>query len=335
MIIFGLTGCGLISFGDKEPSEESTRLNGEELKTDVTVSNAKNLAEPPSMRESMNDSDVIELKDTTTPHKPEIPELEQAKGLSAKRLFENKLRSDDDRFERLENAVQAMRDEFDTIKPTVERLSTVEADLQSLVSQLNTMVNNGVVSQEDVQIGQLNNDPAAIDRALGVNDVATSLPPATPSAPQNSSVTANGRPIQLAPPSLPNKAKTNVTEAPIQPSAPAAVNTSSAQLVNIRMADSPGKTRIVMESTASLSFTSDLDNNEKILTLIFPTGTTSDMGNLPLRSSLIKTVSETAQPNGGFILAFTLNKASSIVDKGTIPPGGTSPVYRLWVDLSR
>ena len=101
------------------------------------------------------------------------------------------------------------------------------------------------------------------------------------------------------------------------------------------MADSAGKTRIVMETTAPMTYTADLDNVEHILTVIFPAGTSIDIAALGLRSDLVKSVTMTPQSGGGFILAFTLNKGSSLMGQGKIGANADNQRHRIYIDLAK
>ena len=84
-----------------------------------------------------------------------------------------------------------------------------------------------------------------------------------------------------------------------------------------------------------MSYSADLDNNEKILTLVFDKGSSDpSLASLPMRSRLIKSVSITPQANGGFVAAITLSKDSRMLDQGQLPPGSVSPNHRIYIDLA-
>jgi hypothetical protein len=119
------------------------------------------------------------------------------------------------------------------------------------------------------------------------------------------------------------------------PASDAAAASAGPRLVSIRLADHPGKTRLVLETSAAMSYSADLDNDEKILTLVFDKGASDPaLANLPLRSRLIKSVNFTPQSNGGFVAAITLNKGSRMLDQGQLPPGAVSPNHRIFIDLA-
>ncbi len=374
--LLGVSGCGMSPFSKDSPTEPS-KARVEKLKTDI---NADSLSKPMAAQNGAQ---------------PERPVL--------KPLFEEKLRSEDARLARLEAAVQSLRDEFDTVKPSITRLMSAESDIQQLVIQLNELVksNGGAGVDDDIQVSQLENDPNAINRAIGYTPPADTAAMSAPSAttPQTDALSpadqieqpvaritrlepspnANGAPLQIAPPppaiepagqapgAYPPPAMPPLDDgaggrralaappieqppAPVAPpvamptpepaAAPATAvapppATGALQLAALRVADSAGKTRIVMETTGKMGFTSDLDNTENILTLLFPAGTSIDVSALTLRSGLIKSVTQTPQANGGFILAFTLTHGSSILNKGEIAPNADNPHHRLWIDLKR
>jgi len=59
--------------------------------------------------------------------------------LNPKNLFGKNIRSTDDRIDRLERVVQDMRNEFDSAKPSIERLTALETEIQTLVRELQTL----------------------------------------------------------------------------------------------------------------------------------------------------------------------------------------------------
>lgn len=90
--------------------------------------NAK--APVPPMKSVMNDSQTHDA-------------MKPALGVNTSQLFSEKIRSDSGRLDRLENAVQSIRNEFDSIKPSVNRLVAIEEDVQTLIGQLETIAQGG------------------------------------------------------------------------------------------------------------------------------------------------------------------------------------------------
>ena len=361
--------------------QNSAEARREELKTDISANSQQDLTRPPGADRFSVNSLSLNTPGSTS------GDLQPARGLNTKRLFSESLRDEDSRFARLEAAVQTIRDEFDTLNPSVNRLMAVEQDIQELVNQLNTLVQGegaaGTTQNDEISVNQLSADQGMINRAMGVDttQIGTAEPEftegalqngtgETPQSPPTPPVAATNQPLQIAPPpppaaltvpppaSAPPPAPaiaTNRTETPQSPPAVAplrppdpppppavAVVTETTttppagpQLANVRMADSAGKTRIVMETTAPMTYTADLDNVEHILTVIFPAGTSIDIAALGLRSDLVKSVTMTPQSGGGFILAFTLNKGSSLMGQGKIGANADNQRHRIYIDLAK
>lgn len=325
-----LAACALLSlsachmFGDDDekpvppPEARTTALN-----TDASAATTSDLTKPPGDALAPVQAPTLSVGS---------PSIEAAKGLNTQKLFAEKIRDDDDRMARLEAAVQKMRDELDAIKPSITRLMSVEGDIHQLIDGLNQVVNNGGAPDE-ISAAQLQNDDAAINRALDVpaNDQpvrifppqeATPLPAAPPPV---VAATPPTPPAALAPPPLPPAATAEQSPASgmMQP-----------RVMSLRMADDGSKTRIVLETSTEMSYTADLDNSEHILTLLFNTGSSADLSAFPIRSKLVKSATATPQVNGGFVIAFTLNGDSKILNEGKIGPGAENARHRLYIDLA-
>src|SRR5262245_20273637 len=66
-------------------------------------------------------------------------ELAPPTGLKFTPLFAEPVSDEDARFRRLEDAVQALRNDFDTVTPSIVRLVAIEGDINNLVGQLETL----------------------------------------------------------------------------------------------------------------------------------------------------------------------------------------------------
>jgi hypothetical protein len=329
LALAGLTACGLFSDDERDP-----------LKT-----NDGEMAQPPAPDKSILKQPPTEGNFTVSAEPPQTGGntngLQPPRGINAKRLFSESIRDEDKRFERLETAVQSIRDDFDTMAPSIRRLEAVEGDIQELVGQLETLLKNEGATPapvEEIQTEQLNNDPAAIKDAMGVADqyvgqtAQATAPPAALVAP-TLKAPALQQPAQnpmTAPPPLPKTTPPPPPENPV-----AQTDGAPLSLANIRMSDTGGKTRIVIETRGKLDYAADLDNDEKILTLMFDRGSLGfDPSNASTRSKLIKSVSGTPQDGGGFVLAFTLNKSTNIAGRGAIAPNADNPNNRIFIDLA-
>ncbi len=73
--------------------------------------------------------------------------LAPPEGMKFTPLFAVQIRDEDARFLRLEQSVQSLRNDFDTVTPSLVRLVAVEKDIKDLVDQLRTLNDGGVVAE--------------------------------------------------------------------------------------------------------------------------------------------------------------------------------------------
>lgn len=71
--------------------------------------------------------------------------LAPPEGMKFTPLFSVPAGSDDARFARIEQAVQTLRNDFDTVTPTLVRLAAIEKDIRDLVGQLRTLTDEGPI----------------------------------------------------------------------------------------------------------------------------------------------------------------------------------------------
>ena len=144
-------------------------------------------------------------------------------------MFSKSLRSDAERLDRLERAVQDMRHEFDLVKPSIKRLMAVEGDIQSLITELQKLSENPSIA----------------------------TPPKRPivTPPVSGSKRTIKRPANIV----------RKTKKSLQTQSPPPIQNGRANIYGIRIGEHPGKTRIVMDSNTKTSFSTDIDNNEKIM----------------------------------------------------------------------
>lgn len=77
-----------------------------------------------------------------------LPALQPPLGINNTTLFKVPLNDPDERMQRLENAVQELRNDFDKMAPAIVRLVAVESDIQELIKQL-----QGVVGDDGLTTG--------------------------------------------------------------------------------------------------------------------------------------------------------------------------------------
>lgn len=208
-----------------------------------------------------------------------------ADGLYGKNLFGKSLRSDSDRIDRLERAVQSMRNDFDAVSPSIKRLMVLEGDIQSLLKELQ----------------KINENPAM-----------AAPNPNTAGTPQNI------KPVQNVP-----KKQTQATPS-LARKAPPPVNNGKASVYDVRIGEHPGKTRIVMDVNAKTDFNVDIDNNEKIMIIELPnadwdTATSKTIAKSPYISSY------KVEPSGnGHMLIMQLKQGAAVAYKSDLGGSGGS-----------
>ena len=133
--------------------------------------------------------------------------LAPPEGMKFTPLFAVPVKDDGQRFARLEQSVQALRNDFDTVTPTLVRLAAVEKDIRDLVSQLRTLDDSGPIV-EAVPVAPVASAPvtAAVQPTKPVPTTPTPAPvvaaapaPKVSSAPPASNVTAQVKPQPAAP----------------------------------------------------------------------------------------------------------------------------------------
>ncbi len=311
------------------PSSSSTprgEVRTEKLKTNLTADELRDLAQPASSTPGLS-VDVQNAQSAAVGNENFNGDM-QPKGLNT-RLFGTASRNDDERFERLETVVQQLRDDFDAVSPAINRLVSIEREIQMLVDQLQVLVENDG-----------NPSPAQIIPPVS----AAMLEENVQEFPQENPA-ALSSPVPLAPPLA------EVTPAPVPqqdlvqapvvtPPAqktpdPVSATSSDATLTNVRVADHDKTTRVVFESNKNISYTASVDP-EKILLVTFAQGSAAEnIAASSTKSSLIKSIDQTPQNSGGFIVAMPLAKSTKIVRHGVLQPDGTNKNYRIYIDLER
>jgi N-acetylmuramoyl-L-alanine amidase len=161
-----------------------------------------------------------------------VPEAPKSSGFNPKNIFGKNLRSDSDRLDRLERAVQDMRNDFNSVQPSIRRLMAIEGDIQNLITELE----------------KLNADPS----------LAT--PPPRAKKVMNAKKTTMARSHKI-PPSTAKKSFVKKTPPPVN---------GNASVYDVRIGEHPGKTRIVIDVNTKTGFNVDIDNNEHIMIIELP-----------------------------------------------------------------
>lgn len=242
--------------------------------------------------------------------------LQPPRGINTATLFPPGLKDEGDRLDRLETAVQSLRNDFDTMAPAITRLSGIEGDLQDLITQLEALLEE--------------TEPAAVAPSAPLPPVAAvpeqpALPPAF--APQQPAAAATVPPVAPA----------------AQQAAPASTPAPSGKgdrVSDIRIGEHPDKTRIVLDVNGNAVFTHDLDNLEKILVVELPGSQWSapaqkSYGGSPL---LLSHRTDTINNGAGTRLILQLKSPAAVVYSGLIAgkaPGEKRIVFDLKPDTSQ
>lgn len=251
----------------------------------------KTQSQTPAPKVDMNDSFDPSVLDSA---------LAPAKGLQLTGLFSQKLDNQDDRIERIEVAVQRIRDDFDEVQPAFKRLSAIEGEIGDLVVQLKTLID----------------EPDPID-PNEQDDTA----PEVVAAPQNAAPAAAPVVASTKPPDIPKA------------SSPPAFAAGDKSIHKIRVVEHQGKTRIVLDSPHKNNYTLDYDPDENLVIL----STSASRVKTPVQkivqgSSAIKDA-EILEQGGAVNLVLSLSKGSSISKGQRIKPSAANPYHRYYFDI--
>jgi N-acetylmuramoyl-L-alanine amidase len=109
---------------------------------------------------------------------------------------------------------------------------------------------------------------------------------------------------------------------------------SGVSVMDIRIGEHPGKTRIVLDASGKAAFTADLDNQEKILVIeISGVGWSAAMQQTLSASPLVSSYRVETMDGGGTMLIVQLKRAAVISYKGTMDDAATGG-QRLIIDLT-
>jgi N-acetylmuramoyl-L-alanine amidase len=262
---------------------------------DITGSAYKNGPIPPPSSNDEKMADEVSRMESTAPAPSPAPRV-QSSNLNPKNLFAKNLRSDSDRLDRLERALQDLRNEFDSVKPSVRRLMAIEADIQNLVGELRRL-------SEEPELAA-NNSPARQRAPASQPQVMRPAPVITPKAAKPK-------------PSVQRKAPPPVSE--------------GTTVYDVRIGEHPGKTRIVLDTNAKASFSVDVDNDEKIMVIDLPNAGWSAAMSKNLSSKTLRSYRVEESGNGN-LLIFQLKKSVEIASQEEIPGTGGAG-RRIVIDL--
>jgi hypothetical protein len=235
-----------------------------------------------------------------------LPAL-QPKGVNVGDLFAENITDSNKRFERLENAVTGLRQEFESFKPAIVRLVAVESDIQDLIRQLDILLRNEPTAPPEPLT------PQPEEARLSSADQAE--PPAPPPPAQDPPVP---RPKEQPPP----------LEQPTRPAAGHFVVNA------MRMGQHSDKLRLVLDVSGETAFNVDLDNQENLLVIELPeAGWNAERERRYDNSPLIRSYSvESIGEGRGSRVILSLKKPTQLLKQQALPPGN-NPNYRIFLDL--
>ena len=283
--------------------------------------------------------------------------LAPPEGLSFTPLFNEPVKDADARMKRMEGAVQTLRNDFDTVMPTIVRMAAMEKDIKGLVAQLQTLTDgqaqslpvppvtpqalppaaNGgkPIPGEDVAKGT---EPAKAIAKAGP-DAASSLvtPEAAPKGelpPEGAASPSSNAPLNIKPEAKPVSvpAKPAAKPAPEKKAEAAPIvqpPAGTAAAMDIRIADHPDKTRVVLDMTSKDAGAVSLENNGK--TLVIDLSQMKWLGKQSWDADSAQLISGYHMDGGK--LYVDLMYASQIKSHSVLSPNGDTKNYRLVIDL--
>ncbi len=278
----------------------------------------------------------------------------QARGVNVDKMFSDRIKDEDRRFERVENAVKDLRREFDAVKPSILKLVAVEEDMQDLVAQLETLLQQeplpAAVPTADAEEASMEDEamdaglapPAPANARASTAQPAPDMmpvpltpppphsqPPPVAAPPAPPPEPANVKPVEITPPpaAVPKAPSVSASEVPTV--------SGGATVRDLRIGEHEEKTRLVFDVTGPATYRYDIDNDEKLMIIELPgtewAGKTQwTAGQAPLLASY------TASPldGGGSRVIVQLKQAVSVVYESKLDAGGGQP-WRIVIDLGR
>ncbi len=231
------------------------------------------------------------------------------RGFNPKNMFGKNLRSDSERMDRLERAVQDMRNEFDQAQPSIRRLTALEGEIQGLIKELKTLNNDGGTTFSTMRKTKRTPPSGAVGFAAAPKNTAK-----RPKKPTVTPATAKP-PVQT-----------------YQKKSPPNIGNGVASVFDVRVGEHPNRTRIVMDASSKTSFNIDIDNNENIAIIELPqAGWTTGTSKTFSKSNFISSY-RVESSEKGYIMILQLKRNAKVVYKADLK-SITGNSRRLVIDL--
>lgn len=257
-----------------------------------------------------------------------------SKGPNLKQLFREDIKDPIERIKRIENAVLEMRQDLDSVLPAINRLVSVEGDIQALTTQLQGLLTdeNGSMSA----MGQSENNDSSS------SSVVENEPLSVVSGQERNvgSVHSNGRDdhsnilVSSGNVALPEHVKAENNDTDIN-DVLSSLSNDAIDIKSIRLGEHSDKVRIVIDSPVDIKFTTDLDPQEHILVVDLP-GVRIKPTNQEIVSNLFITsisLNASQENESGGQVIFELKKNVEIKRATMMPPSRDQKQYRLLIDL--
>ena len=155
-----LTSIGSIGNSQQSDTKKITNNDGVSINAPVVV--------PPGINERPVKPGQANIQKLPS----DIPALSASKGLKIETLFSEPLSDQQARIERVENAHIDFRKEYERLKPSILRLAAIESDLQALMDELNSFVD-----QQNVNVNMEPTPIAPAQMASVQNDKTLQMKP--------------------------------------------------------------------------------------------------------------------------------------------------------------
>jgi hypothetical protein len=291
--------------------------------------------------------------------------LAPPEGMRFTPLFLEPVKDSDARIKRLEDVVQGLRNDFDTVVPSMVRLVAVEKDMKELVAQLQTLTEQPSVPVEQLpplpSVEKMQSeatlsapttaptaastiekipsahaetkipgeDAAGGTETAGIEKAGSKAPLSlvTPEAALKGKLPPEGAasPHSVSPPA---QAEIVVPKPAVQPEAKIPASTDQGSVKGVRTGDHADKTRVVLDLTAKAGFTATVSANGKTLIIEIPHMDWAAIKPFDAESAALVA----GWHVDGDKLLLDLLYPSKILTKEVLAPNGT-PYYRLVVDL--
>jgi hypothetical protein len=325
--ILATSACGLNSSDNVGPNpgqKQSSAVDPRTLAIPASQDGRFSVDTPQSVRDAAADARATGPFSTIKPLEIKQGGSLGSLGLNLKTMFVDDLRDPNARIDRLEGAVIAMHEDMKTLAPSMQRMAVIEQDLEALVGQL-----EAVLQEEGGQ-------PAP--------SPYNAMPPASNDGPVSLQAMQDADPMALseedtaAPMETPEPAATAPTPAPAPTPAATPAKTQSPSglsVLDLRLGEHAGKTRLVFDVTGTTTFRADLDNAEKILIVEIEKAAWNAAATKTLSSPMVQSYSTQALDGGnGVRVILVLKKNATISSQSLLKPEGAQTNHRIVIDLT-